>query len=75
MRDKCYNCPDVKYRQCPAPKIIVNGKFCCEQEEETDIAVCDKCGDRLRLGHFAYETRWKEFWCEDCLRELLESVD
>lgn len=72
---KCRNCPDVKYKYCPSPNIITNGKLCCEEEKKETKAVCDHCGDNLRLGHFAYEPNWKEFWCEDCLRELLQEVD
>lgn len=69
--DKCINCPDVKYRQCPAPEVITNGKYCCELETQNN-ALCSQCEEPLKIGHFAYEPNWKEFWCEECLRELLK---
>lgn len=73
---KCRNCQDVKYRSCPAPKIITNGKYCCEVEAEKEtLAICSQCGEKLVIGHFAYEPNWNEFWCEDCLRDLLDSVN
>lgn len=72
MHVKCRNCPDVIYRSCSSHNIITNGRLCCEKEPEPKEAksVCDHCGEPLKLGHFAYETNWKEFWCENCLREL-----
>ena len=73
MCDKCYSCPDVKYKQCPAPRVLTGGKLCCELGQNKSSAVCSQCGNPLIIGHFAYNYAWKEFWCEACLRELLES--
>ncbi len=71
---KCRNCSDVKYRSCTAPNIITNGKYCCENEtEQESLAVCSQCGEKLVIGHFAYEKKSEEFWCEECLRDLYES--
>ena len=76
MNDKCRNCPDVKYRQCPSPNIIANGGYRCESEQASNsTAVCDHCENPLVFKHFAYEFNWNEFWCEDCLKELLESTE
>lgn len=76
MSDKCHCCPDVKYRQCPSPMTLLNGELYCERSREyNSSAVCSQCGEHLVIGHFAYEPNWREFWCEDCLKELLESAD
>jgi len=43
--------------------------------EPKDNAVCSQCGKPLVFGHFAYEPNWREFLCEDCLRELLYEIE
>ena len=70
MNDKCRNCNAVKYRNCPAPNVLKNGKYHCEAEKpQNNAALCSQCETPLVLGHFAYEPNWREFWCEACLRE------
>ena len=76
MPIKCRNCPDIKFKYCNSPGIITNGILICETiKEDRNFAVCSQCGEPLVIGHFAYEPRWKEFWCEDCLRNLLSQTE
>ena len=74
MSDRCHNCPDIKYKYCLAPNVIINGKYCCDSDDKPKPA-CDHCGEPLELGHFAYEPNWHEFWCEECLREMLKETE
>lgn len=74
MHVKCRNCPDVRFKLCNSKNIITEGKLCCEVEQEETKAVCSQCGEKLAMGHFAIDGYY-EFWCEDCIRELAESLE
>jgi hypothetical protein len=73
---KCLNCPGVRYRSCVAPETLTNGLLPCEQkamdEEMAKEAgrVCSQCDNALSYPHLAFDERFGEFWCEDCIREL-----
>lgn len=73
MNIRCMNCPDVKYRACVAPNILTNGLLTCDIKPKPIKSVCSQCDEPLIIGKFAYEPNLREFWCVDCLQELLES--
>jgi hypothetical protein len=71
MHIKCRNCPDTRYKNCAGRNTIINGRLACEaNSDETASGGCDKCGQSLKIGKFAYEPNLREFWCGDCLRNL-----